>query len=147
MLVTIDCHRHILALLPLVVLISWGGSNPATPSRTDVQVSGIWDARFSGTVQGTGTAQSDNFVMKLQQDGSSVTGTLQFQGLDLSFPLSGKVVGTAFSYSSKASLGPTCEATVVGETTVDAAAGRLAGSQTQANCEGTAVGQVTAVRR
>ena len=40
-----------------------------------------------------------------------------------------------------------CEAEVVGETTVEAANGRLTGSQAQANCEGAPIHQVTAVRR
>jgi hypothetical protein len=129
-------------VIAFLVLFCFQGS-----SLPDAQVTGTWDARFSGKVQGKGTSQDDTFVMELKQDGSNVKGTLQFKGLDVSFPVTGKVKGTTFSYSAKANAGPNCEATVVGETTVDETAGRMEGSQTQGNCEGTAVGTVTAVRR
>jgi hypothetical protein len=138
---------YILALLPFTLLIGWGGVDHAKSLPTEVQVAGTWDAHFSGTVERTGTPHDDTFVMELKQEGAMVTGTLRFKGLDLSFPLSGKVAGTAFSYTSKARLNPNCEATITGETIVDAASGKFKGSQTQTNCEGTAVGQVTAVRR
>lgn len=85
--------------------------------------------------------------MELKQEGSKVTGTLRFEGLDLDFRVSGSVTGTSFSYTSKARLNPNCEATIAGATIVDAASGKFKGSQTQTTCEGTAVGQVTAVLR
>ena len=144
--VTLSRARYIpaVALSLLGLLTACGGT--AAPTRIETNVSGTWDATFSGTVQGRGTPQRDTLVMELRQDGTNVTGTLRFQGLDLPFPLSGTVSGTSFTFTSKASFSPTCEATVVATTTVDAA-GRLSGTQTQANCEGTAIGQVTAVRR
>ena len=85
--------------------------------------------------------------MELKQEGSKVTGMLRFEGLDLDFRVSGKVTGTAFSYTSKARLNQNCEAAIAGATTVEAGSGKFKGSQTQTNCEGTAVGQVIAVRR
>ena len=133
-------YRSLLALL--VVLSFYNGT-----TKSDVQVTGTWEARFSGTVQGKGTSQDDTLVLELIQDGSTVKGTLRFKGLETSFPIAGTVKGRTFSYSAKASVGPSCEATVVGETTVDDDAGRFEGSQTQSNCEGTAVGRIIAVRK
>jgi len=133
-------YRSLLALL--VVLFFYNGS-----TEPDVQVTGTWEAGFSGKVQGKGTSQDDMLVLELTQDGSAVKGTLRFKGLETAFPIVGKVRGRTFSYSTKASVGPNCEATVVAETTVDDVARRFEGSQTQANCEGTAVGRVTAVRK
>ena len=116
-------------------------------TQPDVQVTGTWVARFSGKVQGKGTSQDDTLVMELTQDGSTVKGTLRFTGLETSFSINGQVKGKTFSYSGKARIGPNCDATVVAETTVDDAGGRFEGSQTQSNCEGTAVGRVAAVRQ
>ena len=116
-------------------------------SQADVRVTGTWEARFSGKVQDKGTSQDDTLVMELTQYGSTVKGTLHFKGLETSFPINGKVKGKTFSYSAKASIGPNCEATVVAEATVDDAADRFEGSQTQSNCEGTAVGRVAAKRQ
>ena len=130
------------AILTLFVLLFFCNGN----SQPDVRVAGTWHARFSGQVQDKGTSQDDTLVMELTQDGSTVKGTLHFRGLETTFPIIGKVKGKTFSYSAKASMGPNCEATVVAETTVDDAADRFEGSQTQSNCEGTAVGRVTAVR-
>ena len=133
-------YRSLLALL--VVLFFYNGT-----TQSDVQVTGTWEARFSGTVQGKGTSQDDTLMMELTQDGSTVKGTLRFKGLETSFPIAGKVKGKTFSYSAKASVGPNCEASVVAETTVDDVAGRFEGSQTQSNCEGTAVGRITAFQK
>ncbi len=133
-------YQLILALL--VVLFFSNGT-----TQRDVKVNGTWLVRFSGTVEGKGTSQDDTLVMELTQDGSTVKGTLRFTGLETSFPVNGKVKGKTFSYSAKASMGPNCDATVVAETTVDNAAGRFEGSQTQSNCEGTAVGRVAGVRQ
>lgn len=102
---------------------------------------------FEGSCEGNGTPHDDTFVMELKQEGSKVTGMLRFEGLDLDFRVSGKVTGTAFSYTSKARLNQNCEAAIAGATTVEAGSGKFKGSQTQTNCEGTAVGQVIAVRR
>jgi len=147
MRVTMDCCGYMLAVLSVTLLTAWGGVYDAQSIPNDVQVTGTWDAQFVGAVEGKGTPHDDTFVMELKQDGSKVTGTLRFEGLDLDFRVSGNVTGAAFSYSSKAMLSPSCEATLSGGTTVEAASGTFKGSQTQTNCEGTAVGQVTAVRR
>lgn len=133
-------YQSILALF--VVLFFYNGT-----TQPDVLVTGTWEVRFSGKVQGKGTSQDDTLGMVLTQDGSTVKGTLRFTGLETSFPITGKVKGKTFSYSAKASIGPNCEATVVAETIVDDVAGRFGGSQTQSNCEGTAVGRVAAVRQ
>ena len=140
MLSTLIIYRPVLVLL-VILFISDGRSVP------DTQVGGTWDAHFVGKVRGTGSSQTDTFVMDLKQDGSRVKGTIVFKGLNVAIPVTGKVTGTTLSYTGKASIGPKCEAEVVGETTVDDAAGRIEGSQTQSNCEGTAIGKVTAVRR
>src|ERR1700752_3835515 len=132
------CSRRSLFFISLRILISWSGSNSAGSLPPDVQISGTWDCSFSGTVQGKGTSQTDTLVMDLNQNGSRVTGTLRFNGLDVSFPVSGKVTGTKFTYIAKAIMGPNCEAAIEGEMT---------GSQTQTNCEGKAVGKVAAARR
>ena len=147
MRVKIDCCGYTLALLAFTLLTSWGGVYDAESIPNDVQVAGTWDARFIGTVEGKGTPHDDTFVMELKQEGSKVTGTLRFEGLDLDLSLSGEVTGTSFSYTSKARLNPNCEATIAASTTVEAASGKFKGSQTQTTCEGTAVGQVTAVLR
>ena len=137
-------YRHLLTLL---ILVTCGVSEASDHIESDVRVNGTWDVNFSGIVEGSGTSQTDTFVMELEQDGSSVQGSLRFKGLDLSFPVSGKVAATTFTYSAKASISPKCEFTLVGETVVDETANRMTGSQTQTNCEGTAKGEVAAVRR
>ena len=148
MSVKIDRCGYILAVLPFTLLTAWGGVYHAKSIPTDdVHVAGTWDAQFSGTVEGKGTPHDDTIVMELKQEGSMVTGTLRFEGLNLDLPVSGKVTGTAFSYTSKARLSPNCEATIAGSTTVEETSGKFKGSQTQTTCEGTAIGQVTAVRR
>ena len=139
--------RHTLVLLTLTCLIVAGGLARAKQIQKGIQVTGTWDGEFSGTVERTGTSQTDSFVMELKQEGTKVTGTLRFKGLDMDFPLSGKVIGTTFTYTSKAKLSPDCEASIAAETILDESSGKFNGSQTQRNCEGTAVGQVTAVRR
>jgi len=141
------CSRRSLFFISLLILISWSGSNSAGSLPPDVQISGTWDCSFSGTVQGKGTSQTDTLVMDLNQNGSRVTGTLRFNGLDVSFPVSGKVTGTKFTYIAKAIMGPNCEAAIEGEMTFDERANEMTGSQTQVNCEGKAVGKVAATRR
>src|SRR6185503_15226095 len=88
-------YRSLLALL--VVLFFYNGS-----TEPDVQVTGTWEAGFSGKVQGKGTSQDDMLVLELTQDGSAVKGTLRFKGLETAFPIVGKVRGRTFSYSTKA---------------------------------------------
>ena len=138
-------YRCILVLLALLSIGS--GVDNAEPTPADVDVTGTWDASFSGTVERTGTSQTDTFVLKLKQKGSQITGTLRFKGVNSDFPVSGKIVGTTFSYTSKAMLSPDCEASIAAETTIDESSRKFKGSQTQTTCEGTAVGEVTAVRR
>jgi hypothetical protein len=135
-----------IAVLVLLLLVS-GGGGTADSVRTQASVSGTWDAEFSGIVQGAGTAQTDEFVIELRQRGSAVSGTLRVRGLESPFPVSGEVRDTTFTYTAQGSLGPGCDVAVDGETTVDAAAGRMSGAQTQSTCEGVAIGQVTATRR
>lgn len=130
-----------------VLLLSACTSGFAMLAGAQTNVGGTWDVHFAGTVQETGTSQTDDFVMEIRHDGSGVAGTLRVAGLDPAFPLSGEVSGTTFRYTVTGNLGPACEVSVTGETTVDAATGRLSGSQTQSTCEGTAIGEVTAVRR
>jgi len=119
----------------------------AEPAPPDVNVTGTWSASFSGTVERMGTRQDDTFVMEIKQEGSRITGTLRFKGLDMDLPVSGKIVGTTFNYTSKAKLGPNCEASLAAETTIDGSSRKFKGTQTQTTCEGTAVGEVTAVRK
>ena len=131
----------------LLMLMCWTMSSPSQSVGTDLRVSGTWDGNFSGLVEGTGTSQTDTFVMELEQDGSSVKGSIRFRGLDFSFPVSGRVAATTFTYTARANVGPKCEFTIAGETVVNETTNRMKGSQTQTNCEGTAKGEVTAVRR
>ena len=140
-------HREVLGAAVALLLVSSGCGRLILAARIQVNVSGTWDARFDGTVQGAETSQTDEFVIEVQQSGSNVTGTLRFRGLDVPFTLSGEVQGTSFKYTAKGKLGPTCEVSIKAETTIDAADGRLRGNQTQSNCEGVAVGHITAVRR
>lgn len=138
-------YRYILALLAFLNIGI--GVDGARSTPADVDVTGTWDASFSGTVERTGTSQTDTFVLKLKQKGSQITGTLRFEGVNSDFPVSGKIAGTTFSYTSKAMLSPDCEASIAAETTIDESSRKFKGSQTQTTCEGTAVGEVTAVRR
>ena len=141
-------HRYLLGVvLPFVLLNIGNEIDHAKPTPAEVNVTGTWDASFSGTVEPTGTSQDDTFVMELKQEGTTVTGTLRFKGLNLDFPVSGKIAGTTFIYTSKAMLSPDCEASLAAETTIYESSHKFKGSQTQSTCEGTAVGKVTALRR
>ena len=139
-------YLYILALLPFA-LLSIGNEVDHAKATPDVNVTGTWYASFSGTVERTGTSQTDTFVLKLKQRGSQITGTLRFQGLNKDFPVSGKIAGTTLIYTSRGMVGPDCEASVAAETTIDESSDKFKGSQTQTTCEGTAVGEVTAVRK
>jgi hypothetical protein len=140
-------RRYLLGAAFVLLLVTCGGDGTARATRSQTNVTGTWDAEFSGTVQGAGTSQTDEFVIEVRQDGSNVTGTLLVRGLDMPLTLSGEVQGTTLTYTVKGRLGPTCEVTVKAETTIDATTGRMRGTQTQSTCEGTAVGKITAVRR
>ena len=137
----------LLVVLPLTLLIAWGEVNHAKSIPNEVQVAGTWDAQFEGTVEGKGTRQDDSIIMELKQKGSKVTGIARVHGLDLKLQISGEVAGTTFTYTIKGMLNPNCEASIFATTTVEAGSGKFKGSQTQTTCEGTARGQVTAVRR
>lgn len=139
-------YRSILAILPFALLGLGNEVDHAKPAPADVNITGTWYASFSGKVERTGTSQDDTFVMELKQDGSRITGTLRFKGLNMDLPVSGKIAGTTFIYTSKAMLGPDCEASLAAKTTIDESSRKFKGSQTQTTCEGTAVGEVTAVR-
>ncbi|MGH9313433.1 MAG: hypothetical protein ACRD1S_09565 [Vicinamibacterales bacterium] len=141
-----DIRRSLALFGVLAVLAAGCGENPVGPGA-GAEITGTWDARFEGTVQGLGTSQIDRFVMELRQSGASVTGTLRFNGLDLAVPVNGEIDASTFTYTARAALAPGCEAVLKAETTVDIAGTRFSGSQTQSTCEGTAIGQVSAMRR
>ena len=124
---------------------------PSGPDQQLVNVAGVWDVEFSGTVQGRGTAQNDSLVMELTQSGPNVTGSM-CSGLCVpgDFPIlevSGIVNGESLVYAARASLGPDCDVVVEAEVTLNAAGTVFTGSQTQSTCEGTAVGSVSARKR
>ena len=125
-----------------------GGCGPTAPSA--VSITGTWDATFEGIVQGVGTTQRDDFTMNLSQSGTTVRGFLRFSpNFDaIDVPITaGRINGSQLTYSAVTSLGQGCEARVDAAMTVDPSGTRIEGSQTQSNCEGTAVGQVTATKR
>ena len=81
---------------------------PSGPDQQIVNVAGVWDVEFSGTVQGWGTAQNDSLVMELTQSGPNVTGSM-CSGLCVpgDFPIlevSGIVNGESLVYAARASL-------------------------------------------
>ena len=57
-------RNHLLALL---ILVCSGTSSPCRSISTDVRVNGTWNGNFSGLVEGTGTSQTDTFVMELER--------------------------------------------------------------------------------
>jgi hypothetical protein len=138
----IPVHLALAFLIPISAS-SCDGTSPHEPTSN---VSGIWDARFEGTVHGSGTSQSDDFVLELAQSGSSVTGTVRFVGLNVDFPLTGTVTGDRFQYRSSLTLAG-CELRMEAETVVDAGGRRFTGTQTQSSCEGAASGRVEATHR
>lgn len=78
------------SLLLFVILVA-AACDGTSPDDALSNVSGTWDARFEGTVDGSGFSQNDAFTLELVQSGSSVTGTLRFVGLSMDFQLSGTV--------------------------------------------------------
>jgi hypothetical protein len=133
-------------VVAVALSISCGASNPAAPDMVAI-VSGTWDGRFEGIVQGSGVTQTDTFVMELTQSGPAITGVLRFAGLDLAIPVTGTIHGSSFTYTARAALGPVCEGVVAAETALNSTGSRFTGSQRQSTCEGTAVGPVNASRR
>ena len=83
--------------------------------------------------------------MALSQTGTTVRGVLRFSSIEV--PIEGQITGNRLTYSGVTSLGPGCEARVDADLTVDPSGTRLNGSQTQATCEGTAVGQLSGTKR
>jgi hypothetical protein len=133
--------------LSFVISIAASSCDGTTgPDEVRSDVSGVWDARFEGTVTGRGTSQTDDLSMELSQSGSSVTGSLRFSGLDISFPVSGTVTGNRFDYRSSVTL-EGCELRLEARTVIDPGGLRFSGDQTQASCEGTATGRVEATKR
>ena len=117
------------------------------PARGEVDVTGTWEARFEGTVEGRGTRQTDTFVLELRQSGTTVTGRVRTSGSTLELVLEGEVRGGSFTYTARARLSPGCEVELRAETTLEADGSRWSGGQTQSTCEGKAVGRVAAARR
>ena len=129
-------------------LLGGCGGGPTVPDA--VSVAGTWDATFEGIVQGVGTTQTDAFTLTLSQSGVTVGGFLRFSpNFDaIDVPLTaGLISGSRLTYTAVTSLGQGCEVRVDADMTIDPSGARLEGSQTQATCEGTAVGQVTATKR
>jgi len=128
-------------------LLGGCGGSPAAPDA--VTVSGTWDATFEGIVQGAGTTQTDDVMLQLDQTGTRVSGFLRFspnfEAIDVPI-VEGRVDGRRLTYSAVTTLG-NCELRADAELSLDPSGTRLNGSQTQSNCEGTAVGQITATRR
>ena len=125
-----------------------GGCSSAPTTPGPMSLSGTWEATFEGVVQGAGTTQHDDFTMELTQSGTSFSGVLRFGFESIEVPITeGRINGSLLTYSAVTLLGPGCEVRVDAELTVDASATRLEGSQTQSTCEGTAVGQVTAMKQ
>lgn len=139
----------------LVWLVACGGNGPTSPTETTVSVAGTWDVIFNGTVVQRndggplGTPQSGVWVYEFQQSGSSVTGSLvgnEGRPDEARLPMTGTVTGNTFTYRLDATISG-CAVSFTGDTTVNSAGDRFTGTQTQANCEGTAQGQVTGTRR
>lgn len=140
------------ALRATALMVAWISlvgctDSPIAPDPADV--SGTWDAVFQGIVQGAGTTQTDDITMTLSQSGSTVGGFLRFsprfEAIDV--PLTaGQLEGGRLRFAAAVSRSG-CDFRVEAELTLDPSGTRLEGSQTQANCEGTAVGRVTATKR
>lgn len=135
------------ALLVMGSIVAGCDDSPAAPSAASI--AGTWDAVFQGVVQGTGTTQTDDLTINLSQSGSTIGGFLRFsprfEAIDI--PLTtGRLVGRELTYSA-ATTRQGCEFQVEAELTLDPSGTRIEGSQTQSNCEGTAVGRVTATKR
>ena len=136
------------ALILACGLLGGCGGSPVSPTAVDV--AGTWDATFAGIVQGAGTTQTDDVRMELSQSGTSVGGFLRFspnfEAIDVSIT-TGRLMGNRLTYLAVTSMYPGCEVRVEAELIVDPSGTRMEGSQTQSNCEGTAVGQLAATRR
>lgn len=136
-------------------LTSCGETSPASPSQPALNVSGSWDAMFQGTIVQRndggpiGAPQTDNFVLSLQQSGTSVSGVLIYsEGRPSEFrvPITGTLTGTRLEYQVDTSIGG-CALSIRADTAVAAGANSFSGTQTQSNCEGRADGTVTGSKR
>jgi hypothetical protein len=136
-------HTGIVSLLLVSLIAACDGTSP---DGITLNLAGIWDARFVGTVVGSQTSQTDDFTLSITQSGSTITGTIRYAGLQATFPLSGNLAGDRFEYRSSLTIAG-CEFRLEAETTVEPDGRRFAGSQTQSSCEGTALGRVEATRR
>lgn len=115
---------RVLLLSALAAHLSACRGDPSGPDEQIVNIGGVWDVEFSGTVQGRGTLQNDSFVMELTQSGSNVTGSL-CSGLCVTddnprMEVSGTLNGVALTYAARANLGPDCDGVVEAEVTLNA---------------------------
>jgi len=148
-------HLCLACTLALLTGCGGGSNGPTSPSQMMSNVTGTWDVIFEGTIVQrndsgpVGAPQHDLWVYQFQQSGSSVTGDLignEGQPNEARIPMSGTVTGNAFTYRLNTTLDG-CAVNFRGETTVSSAGDRFTGTQTQANCEGTAEGQVIGTKR
>lgn len=119
------------------------------------RVAGDWDGQFAGTIVERSDggrvreSQTDSIVFFLRQSGSEVTGEVVFgEGwpYELRVPLAGIVAENRFTYRAERQLDG-CSLIVEGETTLNPPANEFSGEQTQSNCEGKAVGRITAIKK
>ena len=136
-------HRRIVPWLLVALATACDGTSP---DGVTLNLAGIWDARFVGTVVGSQTSQTDDFTLEIAQSGSTITGTIRYAGLQATFPLSGSLGGDRFEYRSSLTIAG-CEFRLEAETTVEPDGRCFTGTQTQSTCEGTASGRVEATRR
>jgi hypothetical protein len=138
----------------VLIVPGCGDDSPTSPTPA-LNVAGIWDVIFRGTVVqrndggAVGTPQIDSFVLSLQQSGTSVSGTLIYgegRASELRIPLTATLTGTRLEYRVDITTGG-CSLSIRADTMVTAAANGFSGSQTQQNCEGRAEGTVTGNKR
>ncbi len=139
----------------LFLLLIGSTHNDAAQGIFIPRVAGEWNGRFAGTIVErsdggqVGESQTDNIVFILRQSGSEVTGEMVFgEGwpYELRIPLTGTVTENRFNYRAERKLDD-CPLTVEAKTTLNQAGTEISGEQTQSNCEGKAVGRITAIKR
>lgn len=147
--------KRLVVLGAVLILGGCGDENPASPGPAQANVAGFWDVTFVGTIVQrndggpVGASQRDSFVLSVQQSGTAVTGEVihsEGRPSEVRVPLRGTVTGNRFDYAVDASPSG-CSLTIRAETTLTGSATAFAGTQTQANCEGRAEGQVIGARR
>lgn len=140
-----------LLLIPITIIQNREGDRLLTP-----QVVGDWDGQFIGKVveRSDGNpgeeSQTDSMVFLFQhQSGNEVTGEVVFgEGYpyELRIPLEGTIAKNRFNYHAKGRLDG-CSFILEAETTINSTETEFSGEQTQANCEGKAIGRITAIKR